>query len=472
MPDAAALSKVYPKSVSGAFRRAKDGIALVLLTVYFVGPWLRWDRGPGATGQAILLDLEAPRGHVFGVEIWPQDIHYLAAALILGVLTLFATASLAGRVWCGFACPQTVFTDLFVRIERLFEGERSARMRLDAQPWTVGKGLRKAGKHAAWVALSLAFGMTFTFYFVEAPQAVAEYATLSAGPWMWTSVLTLATTAYVLAGWAREQMCSAMCPWPRIQSTMLDDHSLVVTYRADRGEGRGPRRKSQTAEQRFAAGLGDCIDCRQCVQVCPVGIDIRGGVNADCINCGLCIDACDSIMDGIGQPRKLIAFDSFANEAARARKEPQPTRLVRPKAIAFAAVLAVGAVGLAATFAGRSSLEVAVMQERTPLFVTLSDGAIRNSYTLKVSNKADQPRALQIAVEGAAGLRLHLLDGAEAEDGGVESVTVPADAVGDYRLFVAAPAGTSAEALKLVIRDADGTAALSRPLTFFTPRAH
>ncbi|MGC2855246.1 cytochrome c oxidase accessory protein CcoG [Novispirillum sp. DQ9] len=467
-----ALSKVYPKSVKGAFRRAKDGISLLLLTIYFVGPWLRWDRGPGATGQAILMDLEAPRGHVFGLEIWPQDIHYLAAALILGVLALFATASLAGRVWCGFACPQTVFTDLFVRIERLFEGERAARMRLDAQPWSVGKALRKAGKHVAWAALSLAFGMTFTFYFVEAPQAVAEFATLSAGPWMVTAALTLAATAYILAGWAREQMCNSMCPWPRIQSTMLDDHSLVVTYRADRGEGRGPRRKSQTAGQRFAAGLGDCIDCRQCVQVCPIGIDIRQGVSADCINCGLCIDACDSIMAGIGQPPKLIAFDSFANQAARTRQQPQPTRLLRPKAIAFAAVLVLGMAGLLATFVSRSSLEVAVLQERAPLFVTLADGSIRNSYTVKVSNKANQARALEIAVEGPDGLSMRLLETAEGAAGTTERVVVPADAVGDYRMFVAAPADIAADALRVVVREIDGEAAVSRPLTFFTPRAH
>ncbi|MFA7429705.1 MAG: cytochrome c oxidase accessory protein CcoG [Rhodospirillaceae bacterium] len=463
---AAASSKVYPKAVTGAFRRAKDGIAVLLLAVYFIGPWLRWDRGPDTTGQAVLLDLDAPRGYVLWMEIWPQDIHYLAALLILGVLILFATASLAGRVWCGFTCPQTVFTDLFIRIERLCEGDRSVRMRRDAQPWTAGKVARKVAKHAGWLAVSVVTAATFTFYFVEAPVAVGEYLTLTAGPWMWATVATLTTTTYVLGGWAREQMCNAMCPWPRIQSTMLDDHSLVVTYQAWRGDTRAPRRKSQTALERFELGLGDCIDCRQCVQVCPIGIDIRAGVNADCINCGLCIDACDSIMDGIGQPRKLIAFDSFASQAARSRNEPQRTKILRPKTYALAAAMVAGILGLMLAFGGRSTLEVAVLQERAPLFVTLSDGSVRNAYTLKVSNKARDARDLEISVEGAEGLRLTL----QGLDGPAERITVPADAIGDYRLFVSAPANAGGNLpLHITLRDAGGEVVVDRPLSFFSP---
>ncbi len=460
-------ARVYPKAVKGAFRRAKDGIAVLLLAVYFIGPWLRWDRGPGTTGQAVLLDLDAPRGYILWMEIWPQDIHYLAGLLILGVLALFATASVAGRVWCGFTCPQTVFSDIFIRIERLCEGDRSVRMRRDAQPWTAGKLARKAVKHAGWLAVSVLMAVTFTFYFVEAPDAVARYLTLTAGPWMLATVATLTATTYILGGLAREQMCNAMCPWPRIQSTMLDDHSLVVTYQAWRGDTRGPRRKSQTAEQRFDLGLGDCIDCNQCVQVCPIGIDIRNGVNADCINCGLCIDACDSIMDGIGQPRKLIAFDSFANHAARRREEAVPTRVLRPKTYILGGAMVVAAVVLALTFGARSTLEVAILQERAPLFVTLSDGSIRNAYTLKISNKERRDRQFEIAVEGIPDLSLRLDD--HDTGGASERITIPADSIAEYRMFVAAPRDVPDDALRLSVREVGGEAELSRALSFFSP---
>lgn len=467
------LGKVYPKAVGGAFRRAKDGIATLLLAVFFVTPWLRWDRGPGAADQAVLLDMEGRRGHLFDIEIWPQDIYWLAGLVILGVLALFLTSAVAGRVWCGFACPQTVFTDLFLRAERFFEGDRAARMKLDRDPWTASVIWRKVAKHGVWLAVSLAFGITFTLWFVDAPTAVAAYATLDAGPWMWTFVLTLTATSYVLAGFARQSMCNAMCPWPRIQSAMLDDHSLVVTYRAERGDARGPKRKSETWEQRTAKGFGDCIDCNQCVQVCPMGIDIRQGINADCINCGLCIDACDPIMDGIGQPRKLIAFDSFANAEARKRGATRPaTRLLRPRNIGFAAFLGVFALGIAGGFAGRADLGLTALKERAPLFVTLQDGSIRNDYTLKVVNKDRSPRHLIVHVEGTPDARIRLLrDGGDATANDAATLRVGGDTVGAFKAFVSAPGtGDRPETLTIVLRDPATGVEVREPLAFSWPR--
>lgn len=468
-----ATGKVYPKAVGGAFRRAKDGFSVLLLAVFFVTPWLRWDRGPDAADQAVLLDMAGRRGFLFDIEIWPQDIYWLAGLVILGVLGLFVTSAVAGRVWCGFACPQTVFTDLFVRTERLLEGERAARMKLDRAPWTLGKILRKGAKHVIWLLLSLAVGVTFTLWFVDAPTAIRDYVTLSAGPWMWTFVLTLTATSYVLAGFARQQMCNAMCPWPRIQSAMLDDHSLVVTYRADRGDTRGPKRKSQTWEERAAAGYGDCINCAQCVQVCPMGIDIRQGVNADCINCGLCIDACDSIMDGIGRPRKLIAFDSFANAESRKRGAVRPvTRILRPRNLGFAAVLLAGALGMATGFMGRADLGLTALKERAPLFVTMSDGRIRNDYTLKVVNKERQSRALQVRVEGLPGAHIRLLRGGGATAGAASTgLQVGADTVGAFKAFVSAPSdGPRPDDLTIVLRDPATGTEIREPLAFTWPR--
>lgn len=458
--------KVYPKAVRGAFRRAKDGLAAVLLGAFFIGPWLRWDRGPDVTGQAVLLDLTGRRAHILGIEIWPQDLHLLAVLMILGVLALFATASLAGRVWCGFACPQTVFADIFLRIERWLEGDRAARMRLDAKPLSLDTAARKVAKHALWLAVSVAMAVTFTLYFVEAPDAVAAYLTGTAGPWMWTFVITLTASTYLLAGWVREQMCNSMCPWPRIQSTMLDDYSLVVTYGAARGDTRAPRRKSQTWEDRAAQGVGDCVDCRQCVQVCPIGIDIRAGINADCINCGLCIDACDPIMEGMGRPRGLIAFDSFAGQAAPAKA---PTRLVRPKSVALAAGLAVGVVGLVAAFVQRDVLEVVAIQERAPLFVTLSDGSIRNAYTVKISNKTLEPRALDLRIDGGQDLDLRLVGEGMAEIDG--SVMVDADRIAVLRLFVAAadPDTVAPDGLSLTVSDPGDDLHVTRRLPFAAP---
>lgn len=469
----AARVKIHPKAVKGTFRRAKDVIGFALMTVFFLAPWLRWERANGAPDQAVLLDPVGQRGWFFGLEIWPQEIYYLAGLLIIGVLALFMTASLAGRVWCGFSCPQTVFTDLFIRVERLFEGERAARIRLDKAPFSLNKVWRRTAKHAVWMLISAAFGATVTFYLADAPATLVGYATLQAPMWLGGIALTFAATTYLLAGFAREQFCNYMCPWPRIQSSMLDDNSLVVTYQDWRGNSRAPKRKSQSWEDRAAAGFGDCIDCGQCVQACPIGIDIREGVNADCINCGLCIDACDSIMTTVGRPTRLIRFDSFANARARTERKAEPTRLMRPRSFAYVAALAVLFAGLSGAYASRSTLEVTALKERSPLFVALSDGSIRNTYTLKVHNKDRAPRRLRLALAGAApGASLSMLgaDGTATEGSG--AVEVGADGIAALRLFIQAPrTGERPEEMTLEVRDPESGLVLHEDLAFSWPGA-
>lgn len=415
-----------------------------------------------------MLDIANKRGFLFDMNIWPQDIVYMAVALVLGTVALFMTASVAGRVWCGFSCPQTVFTDLFIRIESMWEGDRAARIRMDAAPWSASKLLRRTGKHVSWIVVAAAFGATFAFYFTDAPTALVDFVTLNASLWLWTTLLVLGGITYLLAGFAREQFCNYMCPWPRLQSCMLDEHSMVVTYRADRGDARAPKRKSQTWEERRAAGFGDCVSCQQCVHVCPMGIDIREGVNADCINCGLCIDACDTMMDKVGFKRGLIAFDSFANARARRENRPQPSRIVRPRTIAIAAVICVICLGVFSSFLMRSDLEVAVIQERSPLYVRLSDGAIRNAYDLKILNKDEQNRRFVLGIVGNPDARIETLDDASGDS---PELAVEGGRHVSRKVFVTVP-GPDADVsdMALVMRDTETGAELRREVVFALPR--
>ncbi|MBP2303260.1 cytochrome c oxidase accessory protein CcoG [Azospirillum picis] len=449
--------KIHPKAVKGLYRRLKTITFSVLLALFFIAPWIRWERGPDAPAQAVLFDLTTPRFFLFWIEIWPQEIYYLTGILIVAALGLFLATALAGRVWCGFACPHTVWTDLFVWIERTFEGDRAERIRLDKQPWTARKILRKAGKHAGWMALSLVTGFGFLAYFTDAPTLLRDLVTFEASYEAVSFFAIFAGMTYIMAGWTREQMCMYMCPWPRIQSAMLDEHSLVVTYQADRGNNRGPKRKSQSWDERRAQGFGDCIDCGQCVQVCPMGIDVRTGEQADCINCGLCVDACDSIMIQQGLPTRLIAFDSLAAQDTRAAGSTYNWRLIRPRVIVYALLMLVIGGAMAWSFALRPSLNITILRDRAPLFVTLSDGSIRNAYTFKVANKTRQNRAYTLSVDGIAGAEIKVIG--EAEDEGsahTAALSADADSVATYRVYVTAPrSAVTAASLPLTFRLAD-----------------
>jgi cytochrome c oxidase accessory protein FixG len=426
--------KIYPRAVGGFWRKVKWWVVGVLLTAYYVGPWIRWDRGPGAPDQALLIDMPGRRGYFFDVEIWPQEVYYLTGLLILGAVGLFLVTAWFGRVWCGFTCPQTVWTDLFMWVERKIEGDRNARIRLDKGPLTFNKAGRKVAKHAAWLFIAIATGGAWIMYFNDAPTLVGQLLTGEAGSGVYWFLFLFTATTYVLAGWAREQVCIYMCPWPRFQGAMFDEDSLIVTYEEWRGEPRGGARKTQSFD-----GRGHCVDCGMCWQVCPTGVDIRKGQQMACIGCGLCIDACNGIMDRFGLPRELITYDSINNQVARAQGQKTRIRLIRPRTIAYAALVVVVAAVMVVSLSTRSRLDVNVIQDRQPLYVKLSDGAIRNGYTFKILNMKREPKQYLLATDGLIGAEISVL-GKHLDPGPYVELSVAPDDIGAFKLFVKAPA--------------------------------
>ncbi|MBM3647620.1 MAG: cytochrome c oxidase accessory protein CcoG [Alphaproteobacteria bacterium] len=427
--------KVYPKKIGGTFRRLKWAVLTLCLGLYYVVPWLRWDRGPHAPNQAVLLDLPGHRGYFFDIEIWPQEIYFLAGLMILGALSLFLVSSLFGRLWCGYACPQTVWTDLFMWVERLIEGDRNARMKLDQLPWSLAKVARKVAKHFAWLVIAVATGGAWVMYYVDAPTATRAFFTGKASTELYFFVGLFTATTYILAGWAREQVCTYMCPWPRFQAAMFDEQTLTVTYRAWRGEKRGKHKTGDSWE-----GRGDCVDCRQCVMVCPTGIDIRDGQQMECIGCSLCIDACNGVMDKVGRPRGLIAFDTLIGASAPAAPVNWARRLLRPRVLVYAAMLLLVSAVVLTAFAMRTTVEVSVLRDRSPVFVTLSNGSIRNGYTFKILNKTREAHRYALDITGIGGAAINVV-GADGVTPVGETVMLEAqpDAVATYRLYVAAP---------------------------------
>ncbi len=434
VPLYASRIKVYPKAVAGFFRRIKWAVLAVCLAIYYTAPWLRWDRGAGAPDQAILIDLSGTRAYFFGIEIWPQEIYYLTGLLILAAVGLFLATSLFGRVWCGYACPQTVWTDLFLWVERMIEGDRNARMKLDQQDLSAAKAARKIAKHAAWLMIALLTGGAWVFYFADAPTALQAILTGGASVEMYFFIGLFTATTYTLAGWAREQVCTYMCPWPRFQAAMFDENTLIVTYQNWRGDPRGKHKAGQSWD-----GRGDCVDCRQCIAVCPTGIDIRDGQQLECIGCGLCIDACDSVMGKVGRPQGLITFDTFANQQALAAGKPSAYRLLRPRVIIYSSLLAAVGLVMLGAFLTRDTVELNVQRDRAPLFVTLSDGSIRNGYTIKILNKAREERRYELEVTGLPGATLNVVGHADAAGSDTVDLAAKPDSVASYRVYIAAP---------------------------------
>ncbi len=427
--------KVYPQKIAGTFRRVKWAVLVFCLTLYYVMPWLRWDRGPSAPDQALLIDLPGRRAYFFGIEVWPQEIYFLTGLLIIAAIGLFLVTSLLGRVWCGYACPQTVWTDLFMWVERLIEGDRNARIRLDKYPLGAGKALKKAGKHAVWLAIAAATGGAWVLYFQDAPQAVRGIVTGTASVETYFFLCLFTATTYLLAGWAREQVCTYMCPWPRFQSAMLDEQSCIVTYEAWRGEPRG-KLKGRTS----FAGRGDCIDCLKCVAVCPTGIDIRDGSQLECIGCGLCIDACNTVMPALGRPRDLITFDTLANQQARAQGRPASYRLLRPRTIIYASILTIVGAIMTAALLMRADLGIDILHERSPLYVTLSNREIRNGYTIKILNKTHAAETYSLSLTGLPAYSMSVIGNpAEGDARHPLALTAEPDTVATYRLYLTAP---------------------------------
>lgn len=399
IPLYAARRKIYPQSVHGTFRRIKWAVLLVTLGIYYLLPFVRWDRGPNAPSQAVLIDFPNRRFYFFFIELWPQEIYYLTGLLILAAIGLFLMNALAGRVWCGYLCPQTVWTDLYMAIERFTEGDRREHMKRESQPWTLETYARKGAKHFLWLMVAWWTGGAWVLYFADAPTLVKDLATGEAPfvAYAWIGILTF--TTYALAGHMREQVCLYMCPWPRIQAALTDEYALNVTYRYDRGE---PRMSAKKAEQLKAQGqrVGDCVDCLQCVHVCPTGIDIRQGSQLGCIQCGLCIDACDNIMAKLGRPTRLIAYDTDLNIKARLEGKPSVYKLMRWRTALYAAIIAIAGGVMLYSLATRGSEGISVIHDRNPMFVRLSDGSLRNGYTIRIVNKQLKSRDFIVAVEG------------------------------------------------------------------------
>ncbi|MES2834536.1 MAG: cytochrome c oxidase accessory protein CcoG [Pseudomonadota bacterium] len=426
-----ARTPIYPKLVHGRWRWIKWAMLLLLLGVYYITPWIRWDRPGNLPDQAVLVDFDGGRFYFFFIQLWPQEVYFITGLLVLSALSLFLVTALFGRLWCGYACPQTVWTDLYIYVERMFEGDRNARMRLDAAPMSFNKLWRKTGKHLVWIGVAFGTGGAWIFYFHNAPTLIRTFWVGAAPMTAYVSCAILTATTYLFAGHMREQVCTYMCPWPRIQGAMLDDQSFQVTYRYDRGEPRGAHKKAASWD-----GRGDCVDCNQCVVVCPMGIDIRDGSQLECINCGLCVDACDEIMVKLGRPRGLIAYDTDAAVAARNVGQKPSHRLIRPRTLYYGVALTAVATAMIWGFTQRRQIDVHALRDRNPAFIRLHDGAVRNGYLLKVANHGFEPARVTVAFNGVQGARLRM-PGQPAGD--TLTVTVDPNRVTPVRVFVTVP---------------------------------
>ncbi|GHG89004.1 cytochrome c oxidase accessory protein CcoG [Pseudodonghicola xiamenensis] len=431
-----AREPIFPRRVSGKFRSLKWVLLSLMLGIYYLTPWIRWDRGPELPDQAVLLDLANRRFYFFWIEIWPHEFYFVAGLLIMAGLGLFLFTSALGRVWCGYACPQTVWTDLFILVERWVEGDRNARLRLHRQKKLDFRKVRlRLTKWTIWFLIGLATGGAWVFYFADAPTLLHDLVTGQAHPVAYTTMLVLTFTTFFFGGFAREQICIYACPWPRIQAAMMDEDTLVVGYREWRGEPRGKHRKADGAEQ-----LGDCIDCNACVNVCPMGIDIRDGQQLACITCALCIDACDDVMAKIGKPRGLIDYMALSDEDnERSGQAPRSVwkHILRPRTILYTVMWSLVGFGLLFALFIRPDIDLTVAPVRNPTYVTLSDGTIRNTYDIRLRNKHGEPRMFELSVVGDPSMQIQL----EGVDG--SKVQVPADTAYLQRVYVTSPKGAA-----------------------------
>ncbi|MCB1531961.1 MAG: cytochrome c oxidase accessory protein CcoG [Alphaproteobacteria bacterium] len=402
----------------------------VTLGIYYLVPFIRWDRGPSAPDQAVLIDLPARRAYWFWIEIWPQEVFIFTGILILAAIALFFITSMLGRVWCGYFCPQTVWTDLYIWVERLIQGDRNARKRLREGPWTFEKIRKVATTHFLWLVIAWCTAGSFVLYFNDAPSLVRSFFLFDVSPTVLAFIGGLTFSTYLMAGFAREQVCTYMCPYARFQSAMFDKDTLIIGYDEKRGEPRGKHKAGESWD-----GRGDCIDCTACVQVCPTGIDIRQGLQMECIACGLCVDACNDIMDKVGRPRGLIRYDTTNHMNAAVKGGKEKFKFFRIRTLYYGAILSlVGGVMLYALVT-RAPMELHVLHDRNPLFVQLSSGEIRNGYVIKILNKTHKDRTYQLSLDGLEGA---VLDVKGAGETNAQNIFVPADSVGSYHIYVSA----------------------------------
>ena len=392
-------SKVYPREVSGRFNTLRTAAVFWLLGMFYVFPWINWDGR-----QSVLFDLPARKFHIFGLTFWPQDFIFLAMALMIAAFALFFFTALAGRLWCGYACPQTVWTETFLWIERWTEGDRAKRMKLDQLPWSNPERLRRSGsKHVLWAVFALWTGFTFVGFFSPIRDLAARLVPFQWGGWETFWVLFYSLATWGNAGFLREQVCKYMCPYARFQSAMFDHDTLVVSYDAERGEPRGTRARSADFVQ---LGLGSCIDCELCVHVCPTGIDIRDGLQYECIACSACIDACDGVMDKMHYPRGLIRFATQNARSQPLDKAARGKRVLRPRVLLYGAVLVAISIAFVVSLTLRSPLRVDIVRDRGSLARQVEDGQIENIYRMQLMNASAQPQQLAIDVQGLDGATL------------------------------------------------------------------
>ena len=453
---------VFPKAIDGQFRRFKWLVMGITLAIYYVTPWLRWDRGPYSPDQAVLVDLAHRRFYMFGIEIWPHEFYFVAGLLIMAGIGLFLVTSAVGRAWCGYSCPQTVWTDLFQHVDRFIDGDRNAQLRLQKAAWGPAKIGRRTLKWSIYLVISFWTGGAWIMYFADAPTLTRDFWTGNAASVAYATVAVLTATTFIFGGFMREQVCIYMCPWPRIQTAMLDEKSLIVTYKDWRGEPRGSVKEARNA----ATPLGDCIDCNQCVAVCPTGIDIREGPQIGCITCALCIDACDKVMGQLGRPRGLIDYatlDDCDHEKAGGERRSIIKTILRPRTLVYFGVWS--GIGLSLLFAlgARQHIDLSAAKDRNPPFMLMSDGAVRNAYTLKLRNMEARPRLLVVTLDGLPGAVMW--SDFISRDAAARSLafTVAPDQTQAVRVYVIAPAGTSEQAFTFVLKplDQDGGSASS-----------
>ncbi|APW46603.1 cytochrome c oxidase accessory protein CcoG [Rhodoferax antarcticus] len=451
----AAHEKIYPRSVKGVFSNWRWIMVWVTQIVFYGLPWIEWGQR-----QAVLFDLGVRRFYIFGLVLYPQDFIYLTGMLIIAALSLFLFTAVAGRLWCGYACPQTVYTEMFLWVEQLVEGDRSARMRRDAGPMSAQKIGRKTGKHLIWLLIGLWTGFTFVGYFTPIQTMVSQVSTLNFGPWETFWVLFYGFATYGNAGFMREQVCKHMCPYARFQSVMFDNDTLIVTYDTERGEPRGGRSKKADPTK---LSLGACVDCNLCVQVCPTGIDIRNGLQYECIGCGACADVCDTVMDKVGYPRGLIKY-STENAMTNKWTQKQTLRHVfRPRILVYTGILMVIVIAIMVSLATRTPFKVDVVRDRGVMARVVDAGKTENVYRLQVMNATETDQRYRFSVSGLPGLVLTSEDLVSVKS--TEARTVP------MRIqlpFEGAPAGS--HQIQIIIESLDSPGKLVEKTTFLVPK--
>ena len=450
-----AQKKIYPRSVTGLFAKWRWFFVFATQIFFYGMPWLQW-----GGRQAMLFDLEARRFYIFGLVLYPQDVIYLSGILIISALLLFLFTAVAGRQWCGYACPQTVYTEIYLWIERKIEGDRSARMRLDAAPMSATKFSRKALKQIVWIAVGLWTGFTFVGYFTPIRELAGHVMSWSLGPWETFWIFFYGFATYGNAGYMREQVCKYMCPYARFQSAMFDKDTLIVTYDARRGEPRGARSKKADPK---ALGLGDCVNCTLCVQVCPTGIDIRNGLQYECIGCGLCVDACNTVMDKVGYPRGLIRFATQSGMRQRWTNHQMLRRVFRPRVLGYGAVLLTLAVAMMVSLVTRTPLKVDVVRDRTAIARIVPGGKLENVYQLQIMNATETPQHYRISAQGLEGLTL-------APD---STVQVPATGARWVSVQLQIPYGSAAPGshpIHFTVQALEHPAQVQEKATFLVPR--